>query len=142
MSPARRAGKVGGDARRRGSAIVEFALVLPVFLLFLLGAIEMGRVLFTYNSAVEATRLGARTAVVSAVPADAAVLAQMQTILPDLSSATVQVSYLPAGCTSADCAYVEVGLQGYTVTPLLWPLSPITLPALTTTLPAESLGDN
>lgn len=141
MSAARGAGNT------RGSAIVEFALVLPVFLLFLLGAIEMGRVLYTYNSAVEATRLGARTAVVSAVPADAAVLAQMRTILPDLSDATVQVSYLPAGCAT-DCAYVTVELVGYTVAPFLWLptsnslLPAITLPPLTTTLPAESLGDN
>lgn len=134
------AGNVGG-ARARGAATVEFALVLIPFLLLLLGAIEMGRVLFTFNSAVEATRRGARTAVVSAIDSGA-ILTEMKTILPDLSNATVQVNYLPAGCASADCAYVEVGLQGYTVTPLLWPMSPITLPAFTTTLPAESLGDN
>lgn len=124
----------------RGAATVEFALVLIPFLLLLLGAIEMGRVLFTYNSAVEATRRGARTAVVSPINS-AAILADMRTILPDLSAATVRVRYLPLTCTT-DCAYVEVGLQNYVVTPLLWPVAPIVLPPLTTTLPAESLGDN
>lgn len=123
---------------RRGSATVEFALVLVPFLVLLLGAIELGRVLFAYNSAAEATRRGARTAVVSA-PNSAAILADMQLIMPDLSAATVSVAYLPAGCAT-DCAYVQVGLRNYTVTPLLWRLAPITLPPLTTTLPVESLG--
>lgn len=139
----RTTGKAG---RSRGVATVEFALVLIPFLLLLLGIIEMGRALFTYNSAVEATRRGARTAVVSAIPANRAipaeaVLAEMQAILPDLDETTVRVRYLPLACV-ADCAYVEVQLQNYTIVPLLWPIAPITLPPLTTTLPVESLGDN
>jgi hypothetical protein len=124
--------------RRRGSATVEFALVLVPFLLLLLGAIELGRVLFAFNSAAEATRRGARTAVVSTLNSPA-ILSDMQKILPDLSAATVSIQYLPAACVT-DCAYVQVGLQNYSVTPLLWTLAPITLPSLTTTLPVESLG--
>lgn len=124
----------------RGAATVEFALVLGPFLLLLLGAIEMGRVLFTYNAAVEATRRGARTAVVS-VQNSAAIRTDMRTILPDLTDANVVVSYLPAGCL-VNCAYVAVSLQNYSVTPLVWPLGTIALPAFTTTLPVESLGHN
>ena len=126
--------------RGRGATTVEFALVLIPFLLLLLGAIEMGRVLFTYNSAVEATRRGARTAVVSPINSPA-ILADMRIILPDLSEATVRVRYLPLNCAT-DCTYVEVKLQDYTVTPLLWTLSPIVLPPFTTTFPVESLGEN
>lgn len=124
--------------QRRGSATVEFALVLVPFLLLLLGAIELGRVLFAFNSAAEATRRGARTAVVSTLNSPA-ILGDMQKILPDLTAETVSIEYLPAACV-ADCAYVQVGLQNYSVTPLLWTLAPITLPSLTTTLPVESLG--
>ena len=45
-------------------AAVEFALVAALFFTLLIGIMEMGRVLFYWNSAAEATRLGARLAVV------------------------------------------------------------------------------
>jgi Flp pilus assembly protein TadG len=47
-----------------GVAAVEFALVSAVFFTILLGALEMGRVLFIWNTAAEATRWGARIATV------------------------------------------------------------------------------
>src|SRR3954452_7753274 len=47
-----------------GVAAIEFALVASLFFTVLLGIMEMGRVLFYWNSAAEATRLGARIAVV------------------------------------------------------------------------------
>ena len=53
--------------RSRGQGLVEFALILPVFMLFLLIAVDFGRMLFTYiqlnNSAREAalTRHSTRT---------------------------------------------------------------------------------
>jgi len=49
---------------QRGAAAVEFALVAIVFFMLLIGIVEMGRVLFTWNAAAEATRYGARVAVV------------------------------------------------------------------------------
>lgn len=48
-----------------GAAAAEFALVLPVFLLFLLGIIDVGRFMWTLNTAEKATQMGARAAVVS-----------------------------------------------------------------------------
>ena len=48
-----------------GSSAAEFALVLPVFLLFLLGIIDVGRYVWTLNTAEKATQMGARAAVVS-----------------------------------------------------------------------------
>lgn len=46
----------------RGQSLVEFALLLPVLLLFLLGILEFGRILFIYanlfNAAREASRYG------------------------------------------------------------------------------------
>ena len=47
-----------------GSALVEFALALPIFLMFMLGVLDFSRMLFTWNAANEATRAGARYAVV------------------------------------------------------------------------------
>lgn len=51
------------DARRRGVAAVEFALLLPVFLLVCLGIIEYGRALMAANLVMSSAREGARIAV-------------------------------------------------------------------------------
>jgi len=48
--------------KRRGQGIVEFALVLPVFLLLILGIMEFGRLLFIFASVTAASREGARYA--------------------------------------------------------------------------------
>jgi len=45
---------------RRGQATVEFALILPVFLLILAGSIEFGRVFWSYGLLLQAAQEGAR----------------------------------------------------------------------------------
>ena len=45
-----------------GQGMVEFALVLPILLLVMLGIIEFGRLLFTYSMISAASREGARYA--------------------------------------------------------------------------------
>jgi Flp pilus assembly protein TadG len=50
---------------RRGQAIVEFALVIPIFLLIFFGIIDAGRLIFTYNTVANAARNGARVAIVN-----------------------------------------------------------------------------
>ena len=44
--------------------MVEFAIVAVVFFMLLLGIMDFGRMLFQWNAAAEATRWGARVAVV------------------------------------------------------------------------------
>lgn len=46
---------------RKGQAVVEFALVLPVFMLMLFGAIEFGRAYYNVHLLTNAAREGART---------------------------------------------------------------------------------
>jgi Flp pilus assembly protein TadG len=53
------------QGRRRGQALVEFALVVPFFFLLLFGIIEAGRFIFYYESLSHATREGARYAIVN-----------------------------------------------------------------------------
>jgi hypothetical protein len=48
---------------KRGGSATEFALLLPLFLLFLLGIIDAGRYAWEYNQAEKATQIGARWAV-------------------------------------------------------------------------------
>jgi Flp pilus assembly protein TadG len=56
--------------RRRGTATVEFALVAPVFFLFLMGIIEFGRVMMVQNVLITAAREGARAAIIQGATAD------------------------------------------------------------------------
>ena len=50
---------------QRAASAAEFALVLPLLLLFLLGIIDAGRLLWTMNRAEKATQMGVRYAIVT-----------------------------------------------------------------------------
>ncbi len=54
--------------REQGGAAVEFALVLPVFLLLVFGATEFGFALFQLEVLTNASREGARAGIVQASP--------------------------------------------------------------------------
>jgi hypothetical protein len=106
------------------------------------GVIEMGRLLWTWNAAVEATRLGARIAVVCDMY-DPDIRARMMQRLPALKASNITISYLnpPAAentCSAANCKAVRVSLTGYTHDTVI-PLAPlsITLPPFSTTLRKE-----
>lgn len=132
-------------ASQRGVAAVEFAIVSALFFTTLLGVIEMGRLLWTWNAAVEATRYGARLAAVCDI-GDSDIRTRMIGRLPTLLSTNITVTYLnpPAAnntCTAANCKAVRVSLNGYThdtIIPFL-PLS-LTLPSFSTTLRKEFMN--
>ena len=122
---------------QRGAAAIEFAIVSAVFFMLLLGAIEMGRLLWTWNAATEATRLGARMAVDCDVN-EPNIITRMQQRLPYLQPANVTVAYLPSGCTDANCQTVRVTLAGYTHQPIIPFIAlSIPIPTFQTTLPRE-----
>ena len=50
---------------RQASSAAEFAIVLPIMLIFLLGIIDVGRLMWTWNHAEKATQMGVRYAVVT-----------------------------------------------------------------------------
>ena len=62
--------RLGRD--RRGAAAIEFGLLVPLFMLFLLGAIEFGRVLAQSNAVEKSVRAGVALAVRSSDPITAA----------------------------------------------------------------------
>lgn len=135
----------GGWKAQRGVAAVEFALIAALFFTLLIGIMEMGRLLWTWNAAVEATRLGARLAVVCDKN-DPVIIARMRAMLPSYATATITIDYLDppnASCDVSTCKSVRVRLSAYThqtIIPLL-PLA-VPLPAFQTTLPRESMSSS
>jgi hypothetical protein len=62
-------GPVGPRSRRRregGQGLVEFALVLPVFLVSMFGLLDVGRLVYTNSALSQAAREGARLGAVEA----------------------------------------------------------------------------
>jgi len=135
-------------SRQKGATVVEFAVVLPLFLTFILAIMEFSRLLYTWNAANEATREGARYAVVCADPSDKSrIVARMQVMMPEASDSTVQVNWQPAGCDATSCEGVTVSLTGlkYTwITPIAGAAtSPVLqMPGFSTYLQREMMSYN
>lgn len=85
----------GTRVNRRGQGLVEFALVLPLFLVLLIGIAELGRAWMVRNLLTGAAREAVRIAAV-APPAgsQAAAIARANAILSSggITGATVQVN--------------------------------------------------
>lgn len=62
-------------AARRGATLVESAVVLSVFLLLILGTLDLGIATYRYNTLSQAARQGARQAVVHGALAEPAMTA-------------------------------------------------------------------
>ncbi len=79
--------------RRRGAAVVEFAIVVPLLLLMVLGIIEFGRMIMVQQILTNASREGARRAILEQSTAD-----RVKTLVGEylagttVSGATVAVS--------------------------------------------------
>ena len=127
----------------RGAAAVEFALVSVVFFTLFFGLMEMGRLMFYWNTAAEVTRLGARMAAVCDPNATsiAAVRARMRQLLPMIAAADISVAYTPGGCTVDTCQLVTVSIATTTPIDTYIPFLPLTvvMPAFATTLSRESM---
>ena len=85
--------------KQQGMVAVEFALITIILVTLMFGVIEMSRALFYWNTATEATRLGARLAVVCDQDASA-IKTKMQAMLSVLETDKINVTYSPAGCDS------------------------------------------
>jgi Flp pilus assembly protein TadG len=74
--------RLGRHARsQRSQALVEFAMVSPVFLLVLFTAIDISRLLYTYTAVSSAARDGARTASLSgAIYSDCQIIQEVELV--------------------------------------------------------------
>ena len=143
---------------QKGIYTVEFAIVGSVFLVTLLSIIELGLIFMTWNALSEATRRGARVAVVCPVEDATAIkniaifddpLGGTGSMIPGLTADHIDVVYLNSDGEIIDpdtnyirIVFVRVSINdSYTYPTVLPWLSAIvnSLP-FQTTLPRESLG--
>ncbi|PKG73781.1 pilus assembly protein TadE [Shewanella sp. GutCb] len=136
--------------RIRGIYAIEFSIVASIFFILLFSAIEVGRLLYTYNVLHEATRRAARIAVVCLITDDTRILGLFNgaLLVPNLGIDNLEIRYLDIdGTDSIDFTYgsdiklVRAEIKNYQHQFIVPGLS-ITLnsPTFASTLPRESLG--
>lgn len=130
--PSSRPPRRRGRRRREGQSLVEFAVVLPVFMLILAGIIDFGMGLYSQMTVINAAREGARLGVVQ--PGDLpAIEARVEAMAAGLDASQLTVPapacLRPSGssfvtCTgtqwvSGDAVVVEVEYDYR----MIWPLA-------------------
>jgi Flp pilus assembly protein TadG len=105
------------ERRTRGQGLVEFALVFPIFIVLVMGIVDLGLSVFAYNSITNAAREGARLAIVNQ---DATKVTTRATSMASVArSQTVTIHYYQAktdgtpdttkACPIGAATYIAVG---------------------------------
>lgn len=125
--------------RARGAALIEFVLVLPLLLTLMLGAVDWGWYFVVRQTAVNATREGARTASVQEThtAALAAGVTATRDYLTRVSAAAIPVrdpvvalTTVTVSGVATPVAAVSVQMNAYpspSISGLSWTLVPTTL---------------
>lgn len=121
-----------GRHRSRGQAMVEFALVFPLFILLLAGMIDFGMGLYSYMTIINAARDGARLGATacSAGPCTGSVTARVTAAASGLNPTVSVVCVNAAGATVSCSANPVAADRGGSVTvtasytyQMIWPLT-------------------
>lgn len=145
----RRINLASNQFSQRGVAAVEFALIAIILFTLIFGITEFGRILFMMNTTAEATRLGARLAVVCDKD-DSVITSKMVSLASFLTPSVIEINYIDKdGGTSCDvntCRYVTVrvkkdSLEVRSLVPLI-PINNFYMPEFSTTLPRESMSSS
>lgn len=140
----------------RGSATIELAIVFPILLVLFVGAVELGRLFYTYTTLAKATAVGARylstsrnavngtateqtnakteakNLVVCGIKSSVANACDNQTpVVPGLTTANVLIcDNFSTPCSPAlaggSVKYFRVEIQGYTYSEGVWNLATMT----------------
>lgn len=131
----KRRSKSRRTSQRTGAAAVEFALVAPLFLVFLFGTIEMGRLALARNVLANASREAARFAIIEgADEQDVIDLAEHFATVGSVEGVTATVTYE----NSTASVRVSIPFNEISWLPGAWFLRDQTL-AATTTMRIESI---
>ena len=92
---------------RQAASAAEFALVLPLLLIFLFGIIDAGRFMWVYNEAEKATQMGVRYAVVTD-PVPSGLSSYSFSISDGIAQGTAvpTANFTSATCSSGSCSCV------------------------------------
>ncbi|MCL5677285.1 MAG: pilus assembly protein [Firmicutes bacterium] len=107
--------RLGRD--EKGQSLVEFALVVPILLLLVLGIMEFGRAYSANLTLQNATREGARLAVTGAT--DAQITQHVKDSAPTLDVSRLNVSVTPSTRRQGDNVMVTVTYDFNYLTPLI-----------------------
>jgi Flp pilus assembly protein TadG len=90
--------------RERGQSLIEFALILPLIVVFVVGLFDLGRGVFAYNTLAQAARQANRTAMVDqdVDRVKAAAIAAAPTL--GLTATDVTVCFKTDDTTETDCS--------------------------------------
>ncbi|MBI4788576.1 MAG: pilus assembly protein [Chloroflexi bacterium] len=99
----------------RGQSLLEFALVLSVLMLLVMGLFDLGYAVFINNMLSEAAREGARAGIISA-NSDAAIRCRVDAAAPGLNP---QVTIAPATRTFNNPITVTVTYLYHPMTPIV-----------------------
>lgn len=94
-------------SQRRGAAVVEFAIVSPVFFMLIIGMIEIGRALMVQQVLINAARVGARQAVML-TSSESAVLSAVTNYCTGVGVSHVTATVSPNPATAAAGAPITV----------------------------------
>jgi Flp pilus assembly protein TadG len=119
--------------RTRGQSLVEFALVLPIFMLLLAGMVDFGLGLYSYMTIINAAREGGRLAATNCTATDCTGSVQTKTAASSngiLTTSLVSVTCYTAATPPASevCSAsqpgdsVTVSTTGYAYK-MIWPLT-------------------
>lgn len=129
---------------RRGQSLVELALVLPIFILVLVGIFDLGRAVYAFNTISNASRESVRVAIVNQTQADVEAEALKQAVSLGLTAADVAITYAhPSGGTCSSpvgvgcLAGVSVQYTFTAATPVLGQLIGPFAMVSTTEMPVE-----
>lgn len=104
---------------KKGQAIVELALILPLLFFLIIGMIDFGRVFNAYLVANHASREGARQAAVG--KSDLEVIQRINNTAVSLDSSTLNITILPLESNRSRGTEVQVTVscQVEIITPLI-----------------------
>lgn len=111
----------------RGQALVEFALVLPLLILLMVGLFDLGRAVYADSTLSNAARVGSRVAIVNQNVSQIQAAAATKAAALDLLPADVSVSFRSDPTNpSSTCSPMRIGCVAFvTVTYQYHPAVPI-----------------
>ena len=126
--------RVGAAAgKSRGQALVEFALVFPLFILIMVGLFDVGRAVYSFNTVANSARAAARVAIVNQTPAAIRDRAVEMGVALNLTAGDIVLD----PCAEAGCMYgVTVNWDYEPITPLIGDLFDPTISS-TAEMPVE-----